>query len=61
LNGTHELMMIIYSAKRDLGMTVTNQNYIHEEIKNGLKLGNAYYHSLQIQIVLYGCETWSLT
>jgi hypothetical protein len=28
-----------------LGMTVTNQNYIHEEIKRRLNLGNACYHS----------------
>ena len=30
-----------------LGTTVTNQNYIQEEIKSRLKLGNAGYHSVQ--------------
>jgi len=30
-----------------LGTTVTNQNSIQEEIKSGLKLGNACYHSVQ--------------
>jgi hypothetical protein len=30
-----------------LGTTVTNQNYIHEEIKSRLNSGNACYHSLQ--------------
>jgi hypothetical protein len=30
-----------------LGMTVTNQNLIHEEIKRRLNSGNACYHSLQ--------------
>ena len=65
-----------------LGTTLTNQNYIQEEIKGRLKSGNACYHSvlnllssgllsknLKIKIyrtkifpvVLYGCETWSLT
>jgi hypothetical protein len=65
-----------------LGTTLTNQNSIHEEIKNRLKSGNACYHSVQIllssgllsknvkikiyrtiilPVVLYGCETWSLT
>jgi hypothetical protein len=64
-----------------LGMTVTNQNLIQEEIKRRLNSGNACYHSvhkflscllsknIQIRIyktiilpmVLYGCETWSLT
>jgi hypothetical protein len=29
------------------GMTVTNQNCIHEEIKNRLVSGNAYYRSFQ--------------
>jgi len=32
---------------RYLGTTQTNQNSIPEEIKNGLKLGNSCYHSLQ--------------
>jgi hypothetical protein len=30
-----------------LGMTVTNQNLIHEEIKRRLNSGNACYHSVQ--------------
>jgi hypothetical protein len=49
-------------------MTLTNQNDIHDEIKSRLNSGNACYHSLQnllsyhlIPVVLYGCETWSLT
>ena len=65
-----------------LGKTLTNQNSIQEEIKSRLKLGNAYYHSVQnllsssllsknlkikiyktiiLPVILYGCETWSLT
>jgi len=65
-----------------LGTTLTNQNYIPEEIKSRLKLGNVCYHSVQnllssmllsknlkikiyrtiiLPVVLYGCETWSLT
>ena len=61
---------------------LTDQNYIQEEIKSRLKLGNACYHSVQnllsssllskklkikiyrtivLPVVLYGCETWSLT
>jgi hypothetical protein len=30
-----------------LGMRVTNQNDIHEEIKSRLNSGNACYHSVQ--------------
>ena len=30
-----------------LGTTLTNQNSIQKEIKSGLKLGNACYHSVQ--------------
>jgi L-lysine 2,3-aminomutase len=30
-----------------LGMAVTNQNLIHEEIKSRLNTGNACYHSVQ--------------
>jgi len=30
-----------------LGMTITNQNWIHEEIKNRLNAGNACYHLVQ--------------
>jgi hypothetical protein len=66
-----------------LGTTLTNRNFIHEEIKIRLMSGNACYHSVQNLfcssllpknikmkiyrtvvlpvIVLYGCETWSLT
>jgi len=65
-----------------LGTTLTNQNYIPEEIKSRLKLGTVCYHSVQnllssmllsknlkikiyrtiiLPVVLYGCETWSLT
>jgi hypothetical protein len=32
---------------RYLGMTVTNQNLIQEEINRILNLGNACYHSVQ--------------
>jgi hypothetical protein len=65
-----------------LGTTLTDQNFIHEEIKSRLNSGNACYHSVQsllsssllsrnvkvriyktiiLPVVLYGCETWSLT
>jgi len=65
-----------------LGTTLTNQNYIQEEIKSRLKLRNACYCSVQnllssrllsknlkimiyrtiiLPVVLYGCESWSLT
>jgi hypothetical protein len=65
-----------------LGTILTNQNGIHDEIKNGLNSGNACYYSVQnllsshlisqnlkikvhktviLPVVLYGCETWSLT
>jgi hypothetical protein len=30
-----------------LGTTLSNQNYIQEEIKSKFKLGNACYHSVQ--------------
>ena len=30
-----------------LGRTLTNQNYIPEEIKSGLRSGNACHHSVQ--------------
>ena len=67
---------------RCLGTTITNQNYIQEEIKSRLKSGNPCYHTVQnflsssflyknikvkiyrtiiLPVVLYGCETWSLT
>src|SRR5215475_1528520 len=65
-----------------LGVTLTDQTSIQEEIKSSLNLGNACYHSVQnllssrllsknlkinifriiiLSVVLYGCETWSLT
>jgi len=65
-----------------LGTSLTNQNYILEEIKSRLGSGNACCHSVQnllssrllpknlkikiyrtiiLPVVLYGCETWSLT
>ena len=67
---------------RYLGVTVTNTNDIHEEIKHRINVGNACYYSLEkilssrliskklkvktyktiiLPVVLYGCETWSLT
>ena len=65
-----------------LETTLTDENYIEEEIKNRLRLRNACYHLVQnlmssrllsrnlkikiyrniiLPVVLYGCETWSLT
>jgi hypothetical protein len=60
-----------------LGTALTNRNSIQEEIKGRLKSGNACYLSVQdllsqntkikiyrtiiLRVVLYGCETWSLT
>jgi hypothetical protein len=65
-----------------LETTVTNQNFIHEEMKSRLNSGNVCYHFVQsvmsfffiyknikikicrtkiLSLVLYGCETWSLT
>jgi hypothetical protein len=65
-----------------LGTTLTNQNDIHDEVKNKLNLGNPSYYSIQnllpprlisqnlkikifrtviLPVVLYGCETRSLT
>jgi uncharacterized membrane protein len=65
-----------------VGMTLTNQNDIHDEIKSRLNSGNACYYSVQnilssrlisknlkikiyktviLPVVLYGCESWSLT
>ena len=32
---------------RYLGTTFTNQDSIHEEVKSGLKSGDACYHSVQ--------------
>jgi hypothetical protein len=65
-----------------LGMRVTTQNLIQEEIRRRLNSGNICYHSVQnllsscllfknvkirihktinLLVVLYGRETWSLT
>jgi hypothetical protein len=65
-----------------LGTTLTDQNYMHEEIKSRLISGNACCHWVQsllssrllsrnlkvkiyktiiLLVVLYGCETWSVT
>ena len=65
-----------------MGINLTNQNSIAEEIKSRLRSGNACYYSVQnllssrllsknlkikmyrtinLPVVLYGCETWSLT
>jgi hypothetical protein len=65
-----------------LGATLTDQNFIHEEIRSRLNSGNACYHAVQnllssrllsrnvkikiyktvvLPVVLYGCETLSLT
>ncbi|KAJ4448413.1 hypothetical protein ANN_10429 [Periplaneta americana] len=65
-----------------LGATVTNINYIREEIKHRINMGNACYYSVEkllssnllskilkfriyktviLPVVLYGCETWTLT
>jgi hypothetical protein len=70
------------SQLKYLGMTVTNQNLILEEIKRRFNSDNACYHSVQnllssrlpsknvkvrihktiiLPVVLYGCETMSLT
>jgi hypothetical protein len=32
---------------KQLGTTLTNQNYIQEEIKSRLKFGNVWYHLMQ--------------
>jgi hypothetical protein len=65
-----------------LGATLTDQNYIYEEIRSRLNSGTACYHAVQnllsshllsrsvkiriyktiiLPVVLYGCETLSLT
>jgi hypothetical protein len=65
-----------------LGKTLTDQNWMHEEIKSRINSGNACCHSVQsllssrllsrnlkvkiyktiiLPIVLYGCESWSVT
>jgi hypothetical protein len=48
----HNIKTAIRSFENDekfvyLGMTVTNQKFIHEESKSRLNPGNAYYHSVQ--------------
>jgi hypothetical protein len=58
------------------GATITDQNDIYDEIKSRLISGNACYYSVRLisktlkikiyktvilPVVLYGCETWSLT
>jgi hypothetical protein len=63
-----------------LTVALSNQNSVQEEIKSGLKSGNACYQPVQnlssssllskngkikiyrsLPVVLYRCETWSLT
>ena len=65
-----------------MGLALTDQNSIQEEIKRRVKSEKAYYNSVQnllssgllskntkikiyrtiiLPVVLYGCETWSLT
>ena len=57
-----------------MGTTLTNQNSFQEEIKGRLKSGNLLsssllskntkikiYRTIILPVVLYGCETWSLT
>jgi hypothetical protein len=65
-----------------LGTTLTDQNYMPEEIMSRLNSGNTCYHSVQsllsscllsrnlqvkiyktiiLPVILYVCETWSLT
>jgi hypothetical protein len=64
-----------------LGTTLTEQNWMHEEISSRQNSWNACYHSVSllsscllsrnlkvklrktiiVPVVLYGCETWSLT
>jgi hypothetical protein len=46
-----------------LGTTLTIPYLIQEEIKSRRSSGNACYHSVQniLSVVLYMCETWSLT
>jgi sorting nexin-29 len=59
---------------RYLGTTLTNQNYIHDEIKSRRNSGNLLssrlisknlkikvYKTVILPAVLYGCETWSRT
>ena len=64
-------------AFKYLGSTLTDQNYILEQIKSRLMSGIAcchlsssllsknlninVYRTIILPVVLYGCETWSLT
>jgi hypothetical protein len=41
----------------NLGTTLTNQNSIHEEIKNRLKAGNACYLSMQ-NFAVHKCKDY---
>jgi hypothetical protein len=47
-----------------LGTTVTNENFIQEEIEflsAVKKCKIRIYKTIILPVVLYGCETWSLT
>ncbi|PNF32281.1 hypothetical protein B7P43_G16947, partial [Cryptotermes secundus] len=49
---------------RYLGTTITDQNLIQGEIKRSLNSKNIkirIYKTIILPMVLYGCETWSLT
>jgi hypothetical protein len=46
------------SQFRYLGMTVTNQNLIQEEIKRRLNSGNACYHSVQNLLVVLNLSSY---
>jgi hypothetical protein len=59
-------------VKIHLGMTLTNKNDIHDEIKNRLNSGNACYYSVQnllssrlisknLKIKIYNCNFASCT
>jgi hypothetical protein len=88
ISGQNQNIRITYKSFENvekfkyLRTTLTNQNYIRDEIKSRLNSGNACYYSVQnlfssriisinqrikiyktviLPIVLYGCETWSVT
>jgi hypothetical protein len=52
-----------------VGTTLTDQNCIHEEIKSSFfssrllsrNVKVKIYKTIILPVVLYGCETWSLT